>query len=88
MKRLIIYGDPGIRKGGIIRYDGEEQRLFSVTRNGDWHGPSAVQLWCLIGTDEETEAFERQDYIPHFLEVDRVDATEIDVIESKGELAI
>jgi hypothetical protein len=49
MQRLIIRGDPGIRKGGIIDYDGAEQVLFQVTRNGDWHGPDRVQLWRIVG---------------------------------------
>lgn len=88
MQRLIIHGDPGIRKGGIIRYDGKEQRLFSVTRNGDWHGPSEVQLWCIIGSDDETETFEHREFIPHFLQTDRVHAEEIEVIKSKGDLAV
>lgn len=88
MKRLIIFGDPGIRKGGIIRYDGEERHLFSVTRNGDWYGPSEVQLWCVIGSEAEREAYETRDFIPHFLEVERVDAAEIDVIKAKGDLAV
>lgn len=88
MKRLIIHGDPGIRKDGIIRYDGMEQRLFSVTRNGDWHGPSEVQLWCIIGTDDERETFERREFIPHFLETERTQAGEIEVIKAKGDLAV
>lgn len=88
MKRLIIHGDPGIRKDGIIRYDGTEQRLFSVTRNGDWYGPSEVQLWCIIGTDDEREAFERREFIPHFLETERAQAEDIEVVKAKGDLAV
>lgn len=86
MKRLIIHGDPGIRKGGRISLAGEEYRLFSVTRNGDWHGPSEVQLWCVIGDDDEIDAFHRREYIPHFLDTERVDAGQVDVIEAKGTL--
>lgn len=88
MKRLIIHGDPGIRKGGIITYGGQEHHLFSVSRNGDWHGPDEVQLWCIIGTEDELESFERRTFIPHFLDTERVDASEIDVVKAKGDLAI
>ena len=28
MKRLIIHGDPGIRKDAVIEYDGEEYVCF------------------------------------------------------------
>lgn len=88
MKRLIIHGDPGIRKDGIIQYDGEEYHLFSVTRNGDWYGPSRVQLWCTIGKEDEREAFDRRQYIPHFLDVERADVDEIEVIKPAGDLAV
>ncbi len=88
MKRLIIHGDPGIRKGGRIVHAGEEYRLFSVTRNGDWHGPEEVQLWCIIGADDEVQAFLHREFIPHFLETARVDAHEVEVIEERGEITI
>lgn len=88
MKRLIISGDPGLRKAGIIEHDGEEKTCFSVTRNGDWHGPGEVQLWCIIGTEDELETFEKREFIPHFLDVERVDAEDVTVIKEKGELAI
>lgn len=87
MKRLIIHGDPGIRKGGIIDYDGAEQVCFQVTRNGDWHGPDRVQLWCTIGAEEEREAYERREFIPMHLEVDAIDADAVDVIQRKGKPA-
>ncbi len=86
MKRLIIHGDPGIRKDGVIDLDGDRLRCFSVTRNGDWYGPDEVQLWCIVGDDDEREAFEHRQYIPHFLDVERVDAEAIEVIQAKGEL--
>lgn len=88
MKRLIVFGDPGIRKDAIIEYDDEEQVCFSVTRNGDYHGPDRVQLWCVIGTEDEREAFERREFIPHFLEVETIDADALDIIKPKGDLAV
>lgn len=84
MKRLIVHGDPGIRKDGVIDYDGREMVLFSVTRNGDWHGPERPQLWCVIGTEDERGDFEEQNYIPHFLETESIDAEAVDVIEPRG----
>lgn len=88
MKRLIVHGDPGIRKDGIINYDGEELVLFSVTRNGDYHGPAEPQLWCIIGTEDEREAFEKREYIPHFLDVESIDAADLDIVKAKGDLAV
>ncbi len=88
MKRVIINGDPGIRKGGIIQIDDDEFHCFSVTRNGDYHGPSRVQLWCVCGDAGEFEAFETRDFIPHFLETVSVDAEEVSVIREKGDLVL
>lgn len=82
MKRLIINGDPGIRKGAIVEYDGEELVCFSVTRNGDYHGPRRVQLWCVVGEETEREDFELQRYIPHFLDVEAVPADSVNVIQA------
>lgn len=87
MKRLIVHGDPGIRKGAVVEVDGEERICFAVTRNGDYHGPNEVQLWCTIGTPEEIEAFERREFIPHILETSAVDADDVTVISRKGDLA-
>lgn len=84
MKRLIIHGDPGIRKDGIIDYDGQEMVLFSISRNGDWHGPERPQLWCVIGTENERADFEEQNYIPHFLETESIDAEAVDVVRARG----
>lgn len=88
MKRLLIHGDPGIRKGAVIRYDDEEQVCFSVTRNGDYHGPAEVQLWCVIGPVAEQEDFDRRAFVPHFLETESIDAADVDVIKAKGDLAV
>lgn len=88
MKRLIINGDPGIRKGAVIDVDGEELVCFAVTRNGDFHGPADVQLWCVVGTPDETEAFERRDFVPHFLDVRAVDDEDVTVVSPKGELTV
>ncbi|WP_436347525.1 HAH_0734 family protein [Natronorubrum sp. FCH18a] len=88
MKQLIIHGDPGIRKGAIIDYDEEELVCFGINRNGEWHGPDQVQLWCTVGTADEYEDYEKRNYTPHFLDVDRVDAEAVDVVRAKADLAI
>lgn len=84
MQKLIIHGDPGIRKGAIIEWDGEEYVCFGINRQGDWHGPDRPQLWCTIGNEDERETYERQEYIPMHLDVDDVDADEISVIQAKA----
>ncbi len=88
MKRLIIYGNPGIRKGAIIEVGGEEWYVFSVSKNGEWYGPDEVQLWCIVGDESEREAFERREFIPHFLDVERIDADEADVVRERGEVTV
>ncbi|WP_049922961.1 HAH_0734 family protein [Halopiger djelfimassiliensis] len=88
MKRLIIHGDPGIRKGAIIEYDGEEVVCFGINRNGEWHGPDKVQLWCTVGDQSEYEDFEKRNFVPHFLDVERVDAEAVEVVRSAGDLAV
>ncbi|MEF8840508.1 MAG: HAH_0734 family protein [Haloarculaceae archaeon] len=88
MKNLIIHGDPGVRKDGIIEYDGEELVLFSVARQGDWHGPDRVQLWCTVGAEEEREDFDRRNYVPMHLETEEVDASAVTVVKAKGDLAV
>jgi hypothetical protein len=87
MRKLIIRGDPGIRKGAVIEYDGEEYVCFGISRQGEWHGPEDVQLWCTIGTADEREAFDRRDFIPMRLETDNIDAEDITVIKAKGDPA-
>ena len=86
MKRLIIHGDPGIRKGAVIELDGEEYTCFGINRNGEWHGPDRVQLWCTIGTEDEIEDYELRNYTPHFLETVRTEAENVTVIKPKGDL--
>lgn len=88
MKRLIVSGDPGIRKEAVVEHDGEELHCFQVTRNGDWYGPEEVQLWCIVGTEDEFEDFQKRNFVPHFLDVDRVDAEDLTVIKAKGDLAV
>ncbi len=88
MKRLIIHGDPGIRKGAVIEYDGREVTCFGINRNGEWHGPDRVQLWCTVGDETEIEDYETRNYTPHFLEVDHVTADEVTVIEPRGDVAV
>jgi hypothetical protein len=88
MKNLIVNGDPGIRMDAVIEYDGEEWVCFSVKRQGDWHGPEQVQLWCTIGTPDERETYERRDYIPMYLDTEHTDAEAITVKKRAGDLAI
>jgi hypothetical protein len=85
MQKLIIRGDPGIRKGAVIEYDGEEFVCFGINRNGDWHGPDRPQLWCTVGKPEEEEDYQTRNYIPNFLDVEAVDAEAIDVIKKKAD---
>ncbi len=82
MQKLIIRGDPGIRKGAVIEYDGTEYVCFGINRQGEWYGPDEIQLWCTIGEEDEKEAYERREYIPMHLDVDSADAEEITVIEA------
>jgi hypothetical protein len=88
MRRLIIDGDPGVRKDAVVEHGGEELVLFGVSRNGDWHGPERPQLWCVAGTEAEREDYEQQNYIPHFLDVERVDAEAITVLKRGGDLVV
>lgn len=82
MKKLIIRGDPGIRRDSVIEYEGEEYVCFGVARQGDWHGPDRPQLWCTIGTEAERETYERRDYIPMHLDTENTDAESVTVVES------
>ncbi|MFC4358577.1 HAH_0734 family protein [Halobium salinum] len=88
MQHLIVRGDPGIRKDAVIEYDDEEQVLFSVQRQGDFHGPDEVQLWCVIGTESERETFEKRQYVSHWLDVEAIDADALTVVKGKGDLAV
>ena len=81
MHRLIIRGDPGIRKGAVIEYDGEEWVCFGINRNGDWHGPDRPQLWCTVGSDDERETYARREFINMHLDTEAVDAEAVDVVE-------
>jgi hypothetical protein len=86
MKQLIIHGDPGIRKGAVIDHDGEEYVCFGISRQGEFHGPEAVQLWCTVGKPDEYETFQRREFVPMRLPVDDVDAGAVDVVEASGDL--
>lgn len=88
MRRLIINGDPGVRKEAVVEHDGEELVLFGVSRNGDWYGPDRPQLWCVAGAEEEREDYEKQNYIPHFLDVETVDAEALTVVKRGGDLVV
>ncbi|WP_136717876.1 HAH_0734 family protein [Halorientalis salina] len=80
MKQLIVHGDPGIRKNAVIEYDGEEYVCFAIARQGEWHGPERVQLWCTIGKEEEYDDYQRRNYIPNHLETEDTDADAIEVV--------
>jgi len=80
MKKLIVHGDPGIRKESVIELDGEEYVCFGVARQGEWHGPEEVQLWCTIGSEDERETYQRRAYIPNHLDTVAVDAEAIEVV--------
>lgn len=84
MQVLIVRGDPGIRTGATIEYDGEERVCFGIQRQGDYHGPDEVQLWCTVGRPDERESFERRQFVPHWLETTAVDAEELTVVEPRG----
>lgn len=88
MQNLIVRGDPGIRKDAIINYDDREQVCFSIHRQGDYHGPEEVQLWCTIGTEEERKTYEKREYVPHWLDVDTIDAEALDVVKAKSSLSV
>jgi hypothetical protein len=83
MQVLIVHGDPGIRKGAVIEHDGEEQVCFAIQRQGDYHGPDEVQLWCTIGTEAEREDFEKRRFVPHWLDVDSIDAEALTVVNPR-----
>lgn len=88
MRRLIINGDPEVRKDAVVEYDDEQLVLFGVSRNGDWHGPDRLQLWCIAGTPDEREDFEKRRFVPHFLNVETVEADALEVVKRGGDLAI
>lgn len=88
MQHLIVRGELDIRKDAIINYDGKEQVCFGIQRQGEWHGPEEPQLWCTIGTEDEREAYEKREYVPHWLDVDTIDAEALDVVKAKGELSV
>lgn len=87
MQKLIIRGDPGVRKGGIIEYDGEEYVCFGIARQGEWHGPDEVMLWCTIGTEDERETYQRREYVPMHLETESVDAEDLEVVKARADPA-
>jgi hypothetical protein len=84
MKKLIIRGDPGIRKGAVVEVDGDEYVCFGINRNGDWHGPDRPQLWCTVGSEDERDDFERRSFISNHLDVVAVDAEAVTVHEGRA----
>lgn len=88
MFHLIVHGDPGIRKGAIIEYEGEELHCFSVNRQGDYHGPEEVQLWCTVGAEDELETYRKRQYVPYWLDVESIDADAVNVKKHGGDLTV
>jgi hypothetical protein len=88
MHHLVINGDPGIRKDAVIEVGGEELVCFSVKRQGDWHGPDQVQLWCTVGEEDERETYERREYISMHLDVEKAEADAVTVVQKGGTLNI
>tara|TARA_A100001037_G_scaffold288499_1_gene299202 strand:+ start:12981 stop:13226 length:246 start_codon:yes stop_codon:yes gene_type:complete len=79
MKRLLINGDIDLQKGTKIEYEEQELVCFSVTRNGDYHGPRRVQLSCIVGEIQEYSTFIEEEYIPHFLETESIDSEDVKI---------
>ena len=50
--------------------------------------PDEPQLWCTVGSADERESYDKREYVPHWLDVDAVDAEEIEVLSEKGDLAV
>jgi hypothetical protein len=88
MKQLIIHGDAGIRRDAVIEVDGEELVCFGVARQGEWHGPDEAQLWCTVGTEDEREAYDKRQFVPHWLETESVDADAVTVLSDKDPLNV
>jgi len=88
MRHLIVRGDPGVRRDAVIKHDGEELVCFGISVQGDWHGPDEPQLWCTVGTEDERETYDKREYVPHWLDVETVDAAAVDVLSEKGDLAV
>lgn len=84
MQKLIIHGDPGIRKGARIEYDGSEFVCFGINRQCEWYGSEEVQLWCTVGEPDEEEAYERRQYIPMHLDVESTDAEDVTILEASA----
>ncbi len=56
MKKLIIHGDPGLRKGGRIEYEDEEYEVFTVSRHRDCHpGPATARCTRLGGRRRDVQ---------------------------------
>ncbi|ESP89923.1 HAH_0734 family protein [Candidatus Halobonum tyrrellensis] len=88
MQTLIVHGAVDMRNDAIINYDGEEYVVFTIQRQGDYHGPDEPQLWCTIGKEDEREAFEKREFVPHWLDVDTIDADALDVVKGKTDLSV
>jgi len=82
MKKLIVNGDPGIRKETRIAVDDEEYVVFGVARQGEWHGPDRLQLWCTVGTEDERDTYERREFVNMHLDTEAVDAEAVEVVET------
>lgn len=88
MHKLIVHGDPGIRRNAVIEVGGEELHVFAVDRQGSFHGPDEPQLWCTVGAEAERERFEKRQFVPHWLDVETVEADAISITKRGGELTV
>ena len=88
MRKLIVRGDPGFRRDAVIEVGGEELHVFAIDRQGQFHGPDEPQLWCTVGSPEEREAFEKRRFVPHWLDVETVDADAVTIRKRGSELNV
>ncbi len=88
MRKLIVRGDPGIRRDAVIELENETLHVFGIDRQGGYHGPDEPQLWCTVGSPDERETFEKRQFVPHWLDVETVDADAITIHTRGSELNV
>lgn len=88
MHKLIVRGDPGFRRDAVIEVGGDELHVFGIDRQGGYHGPDEPQLWCTVGEESERETFEKRQFVPHWLDVETVDAEAVTVRKRGSELNV
>ena len=62
--------------------------MFRNQRSGRLARPGRAPALVYRGTEDEREAYDKREYVPHWLDVDTIDAEELDVIKAKGELSV